>query len=140
MYGTTSEGGSNCTSSGSPGCGTVFSIYTAGNETVLYSFGSKSPDAAEPRAKLLNEGGTLYGTTLFGGAYSKGSVFTVATSGQEAVLYSFKGLGTGRPDGKAPFSGLININGKLYGTRSQGGANSGCPHLNGCGTIFSISP
>jgi uncharacterized repeat protein (TIGR03803 family) len=66
LYGTTSAGGSsrNC---GSGGCGTVFSITPGGIEKVLYSFGS-SPDGYWPEAGLIDVGGTLYGTTAFGGS------------------------------------------------------------------------
>jgi|HubBroStandDraft_6_1064221.scaffolds.fasta_scaffold29206_3 uncharacterized repeat protein (TIGR03803 family) len=51
------------------------------------------------------------------------------------VVYNF----TGGSDGAQPLAGLINVNGTLYGTTSQGGG-SGCYRNLGCGTVFSITP
>jgi uncharacterized repeat protein (TIGR03803 family) len=130
LYGTTPAGGSQgsgCTFSG--GCGTVFAITPSGTETVLHSFGG-SGDGDGPEAGLVNANGTLYGTTLEGGAnYIFGTVFAITPSGTETVLHSFGGSG----DGKCSCSGLVNVNGTLYGTTSGGGAN-------GYGTVFAITP
>jgi uncharacterized repeat protein (TIGR03803 family) len=123
LYGTTAGGGAN-------GHGTVFSITTSGTETVLYSFKGGTGDGGYPEAGLLNVNGTLYGTTAIGGTNNGGTVFSITTSGTEAVLYSFKG-GTG--DGESPAVGLLNVEGTLYGTTAGGGAN-------GHGTVFSITP
>lgn len=56
-------------------------------------------------------------------------------------LYSFKGT----PDGASPYSGLIAVGGKLYGTTLNGSTNycsSSCGSKDycylGCGTIFSV--
>jgi uncharacterized repeat protein (TIGR03803 family) len=127
LYGTTYEGGANCGSSG--GCGTVFSITPSGAETVLHSFG-RSGDGANPYAGLglLNVKGTLYGTTIFGGANGDGTVFAITKSGTETVFHSFAG---GSGDGAGPRAGLISIKGKLYGTTYDGGAN-------GDGTVFAL--
>jgi uncharacterized repeat protein (TIGR03803 family) len=124
LYGTTAAGGPNCSASG--GCGTVFSITLSGKETVLHSFGS-SGDGLAPFAGLLNFKGTLYGTTVSGGA-QKGTVFSITPSGVETVLHRFNGT-----DGLFPYAGLINVKGRLYGTTSGGGANND-------GTVFSLLP
>jgi uncharacterized repeat protein (TIGR03803 family) len=129
LYGTTNAGGANCRSA-SGGCGTVFSITTTGKETVLHSFGTGSEDGDYPVAGLFNVNGTLYGTTLEGGASCCGTVFAVTTSGKETVLHSFP---SGSGDGENPYAGLINVNGTLYGTTDAGGAN-------GDGTVFSLTP
>jgi uncharacterized repeat protein (TIGR03803 family) len=112
--------------------GTVFSISTSGKEKVLHSFGGGS-DGADPYASLIGVNGTLYGTTQAGGG-SKcfsgvgcGTVFTITTSGQEAVLFAFQFT-----DGVGPDGALIDVNGTLYGTTGLGGAN-------GFGTVYSIS-
>jgi uncharacterized repeat protein (TIGR03803 family) len=76
LYGTTTGGGANCSSSG--GCGTVFKITRTGKETVLYSFKGGSGDGDEPTAGLLNVKGTLYGTTPYGGANYDGTVFSLS--------------------------------------------------------------
>ena len=124
LYGTTPQGGKY-------GHGTVFSITTGGQERVLYSFGSRTGDGAVPEAALIHVGGTLYGTTGGGGAYGiYGTVFSVSTTGAgERVLHSF---GAGQ-DGENPHSGLLNVNGTLYGTTLSGGSYSK-------GTIFALTP
>jgi len=96
-------------------------ITTSGKETVLHSFSSQ-PDAGNPAAGLLNVNGTLYGTTIAGGAncYTGGgcgTVFAITTSGKETVLYSFGGSG----DGKNPYAGLINVKGTLMARPTTGG-------------------
>jgi uncharacterized repeat protein (TIGR03803 family) len=66
LYGTTvNGGGSGCF--GSYGCGTIFTVSTAGIETVLYRFASVF-GGLEPQTPLLNVNGKLYGTTVSGGA------------------------------------------------------------------------
>lgn len=128
LYGTTVHGGSApCY------CGTVFKVMLSGAETVLYSFTGK-PDGFGPDAGLVDVNGTLYGTTINGGANDDGTVFAIAPSGTESVLHSF----AGKPDGAHPYAGLINLNGTLYGTTTTGGAN--CGSTGGCGTVFTITP
>ncbi len=74
LYGTTVSGGTGC--GGSGGCGTIFSVTTSGQETVLHSFkGGK--DGAYPFAGLTAFHGTLYGTTGGGGAHNDGTVFAL---------------------------------------------------------------
>ncbi|HLY01619.1 MAG TPA: choice-of-anchor tandem repeat GloVer-containing protein [Candidatus Cybelea sp.] len=54
--------------------------------------------------------------------------------GDEKILYRF----TNTTDGSEPESALLNLNGTIYGTASEGGSLK-CPHLGGgCGTIFKI--
>ena len=127
LYGTTSQGGAYCSSTG--GCGTVFSITPSGTETVLHSFGG-SGDGNGPLASLINVKGMLYGTTMEGGANGDGTVFSITPSGTETVLYSFKG---GSGDGEFPLAGLINVKGKFYGTTVYGDKSDD-------GTVFSITP
>jgi uncharacterized repeat protein (TIGR03803 family) len=132
LYGTTPDGGENCEGSFTFGCGTVFAVTTSGQETVLHSFGGAG-DGDEPSAGLINVKGTLYGTTILGGANCGsgdgcGTVFAITPSGKERVVYSFKG-GT---DGKYPEASLINIKGTLYGTTYEGGSKNG-------GTVFAFT-
>jgi uncharacterized repeat protein (TIGR03803 family) len=107
----------------------------------LYSFKGFFGDGAEPDAGLLDVNGTLYGTTVSGGASCSGggnprcgTVFSITSSGKETELHRFGG---GSKDGKLPMAGLINVNGTLYGTTSNGGAD--CEKAGGCGTVFSIT-
>ncbi|MBV9263617.1 MAG: hypothetical protein JO324_04785, partial [Candidatus Eremiobacteraeota bacterium] len=95
LYGTTSVGGgSGCSTSSSAGCGTVFSVTTGGEESVLHRFAGGS-DGALPQAELLDVNGVLYGTTGIGGSCALsigcGVVYSITPSGDEKVLYAFKG-------------------------------------------------
>jgi uncharacterized repeat protein (TIGR03803 family) len=125
LFGTTFSGGAH-------NDGTVFSLTPGkGAEKIVYSFQSGS-DGANPQGDLLNVSGTLYGTTQSGGSAACGggcgTVFSVdAKTGAEKSLYAFGG-GT---DGIGPLAGLIDWDGKLYGTTELGGAA-------GYGTVFSI--
>jgi uncharacterized repeat protein (TIGR03803 family) len=127
LYGTTSSGG------GSSGFGTVFSIAQSGNESVLHRF-TGAPDGRSPTADLINVGGTLLGTTAFGGSSCAsqdgcGTVFKITPAGKESVVYSF----SGSPDGATPTASLLYLNGTLYGTTERGGGSD-------AGTVFKISP
>ncbi|HTT85445.1 MAG TPA: choice-of-anchor tandem repeat GloVer-containing protein [Rhizomicrobium sp.] len=134
LYGTTEYGGAY-------NAGAVFSLDpTTGAEAVLYSFKGYPSDGAGPVAGLLHVNGSLYGTTFGGGAQDLGTVFAIdlATSA-ETALYSFQGYPS---DGAEPGAGLIDVNGSLYGTTEDGGAQ-GCKNEQGeyigCGTAFSIN-
>jgi uncharacterized repeat protein (TIGR03803 family) len=139
LYGTTLIGGTR--QCDGEGCGTVFAISSRGKERVVYSFKGNG-DGSQPVA-LIDVNGTLYGTTALGGTgictygRSCGTVFSVGPDGKETVLYSF----AGGKDGYGPEGGLVNVNGKLYGTTMFGGTGS-CTYDNGsgCGTVFSITP
>jgi uncharacterized repeat protein (TIGR03803 family) len=94
----------------------------------LYAF-KGATDGDGPAAGLIALNGTLYGTTQIGGdIFGYGTVFAINASGQERVLYRFKG---GR-DGAFPAASLIAVNGTLYGATLAGGTN----HK---GTIFAIT-
>jgi uncharacterized repeat protein (TIGR03803 family) len=135
LYGTTSQGGDDA--SCDDGCGTVYSISKNGKEKVLHSFTAYA-DGVLPLASLIDVKGTLYGTTAAGiGSPGNntgfGTVFEVSTMGTESVLYNFPDGGF---HGYLPASGLINVNGTLYGTTAGGSAYSGSV---GRGTAFSIT-
>lgn len=127
LYGVTVFGGfgRGCLSLG---CGTVFSLTSAGVETVLYAFKGGS-DGAFPNGGVVDIGGYLYGTTGSGGASNNGTVFKVDPTGSATVLHTFRKA----PDGLAPAAGLVEQAGMLYGTTTQGGKY-------GFGTVFAIAP
>jgi len=134
LYGTTVGGGTN--GCGGGGCGTVFKVTTAGVEKVLHSF-QGGTDGLEPKASLVNVGGTLYGTTFYGGNGGPccGTVFKITTAGAKTVLHSFQG----GSDGENPQTGLINVGGTLYGTTNIGGTGNCNGQDPGCGTVFKIT-
>jgi uncharacterized repeat protein (TIGR03803 family) len=111
----------------------AFEIGKSGQAGWFDEFGPGNGNGVSPRGRLVAMNGTLYGTTFEGGvntcgAISCGTVFAITTSGQERVLYSFKGS----PDGNNPISDLVVYNGKLYGTTSGGGSGGGS------GIVFEI--
>lgn len=140
MYGTTVFGGD---SSGCD-CGTVFA-----GTNVIYTFkGVASHDGGRPNGGLLKVGSELYGTTYTGGrdggvcssntvAPGCGTVFAVDASGNERVVYRFKG----GADGEGPAGSLVSLHGVLYGATAFGGVGKGCVGSGtppGCGVVFAI--
>lgn len=123
LYGTTEYGGVN-------GDGTVFKIDTAGEETILHSFGIGFTDGGVPSAGLImDSAGDLYGMTDLGGANGGGTVFKIDAAGKETILYSFAANSS---DGVHPSGGLIMDGaGNLYGTTRAGGF--------GYGTVFKLN-
>jgi len=150
LYGTTQAGGDSAED------GTIFELvrkrhsYT---ERVLHRFAGCSNksapcDGANPSASLYRDNsGSLFGTTIYGGAYSCpannlcGTVFELSR-GKERVLYNFQG----GSDGANPSGGLIaDTHGSLYSTTGNGGgANVPACNLGsivrGCGTVFKLAP
>jgi uncharacterized repeat protein (TIGR03803 family) len=78
LYGTTFYGGSFTGSQCSTnGCGVAFKVAVGGKETVLHTFAGGT-DGASPRAGLIRDSsGNVYGTTEYGGASAKGTVFEI---------------------------------------------------------------
>jgi uncharacterized repeat protein (TIGR03803 family) len=141
LYGTTWFGGTSAH-------GAVFAMHTDGTSSAnLHSFtaGSGSypiitnSDGAYPYALVLS-GSTLYGTAVFGGRSTNGTIFALGTDGTGfRTLHSFTptfgsagvfGGGT-NSDGAAPY-GLMLSGGTLYGTTFNGGSG-------GNGTVFALS-
>jgi uncharacterized repeat protein (TIGR03803 family) len=137
LYGTTFYGG-NLSKCGGFGCGVVFELTPNSDgswtESELYAF-SGGADGGQPIAGLIfDTAGNLYGTSAYGGAHHRGTVFKLTANADgtwtESVLYSFGANG----GGDAPAASLIfDASGNLYGTTSRGGA-----HHNG--TVFKLTP
>jgi uncharacterized repeat protein (TIGR03803 family) len=133
LYGTTIGGGEFCIEQS--GCGVVFKLDRAGQETVLYNFCPNGygncTDGSAPSSGLIRDAvGNLYGTTLGGGANGDGTVFKLDPTGRETVLHSF----AGGADGSYVVAGLIlDEEGNLYGTTAGGGSGGG-------GTVFKVDP
>ena len=134
LFGTTYNGPYNGESWAS---GTVFEIAKtstgyASTPTVLASF--NSADGSGPQATLTTDAaGDLFGTTIYGGAYSDGVVFEIAKTSTgyastPTVLVSFNGA-----DGGFPVAGVIvDAAEDLFGTTEEGGADDN-------GTVFEIA-
>ena len=138
LYGTTQGGGAYSNGTNSSG-GTVYQVSpTSGGgwtEKVVHSFGNGT-DGLSPRANVIvDKAGNLYGTTIYGGAYSLGTVFEVSPgsggSWNETVLYSFHSVNGS--DGWYPVGGVVfDTAGNLFGTTSGGSTGGG-------GIIFELS-
>jgi uncharacterized repeat protein (TIGR03803 family) len=115
--------------------GTIFELDTAGKFSVLYNFGDGRTDGSGPVGRLLRDAaGTITGAASFSAGNGRcGEVFRLATDGTVTALHHFFG-GRG---GCNPETGLVDLNGTLYGTTYQGG-NASC-FFSGCGLIYRIS-
>lgn len=146
FYGATYEGGDPTCPDGPRGCGTVFKLDTAGNETVLYRFTGDS-DGAFPLAGVIVDGvGSVYGTANTGGKvpctaeFSRGcgTIYKLNRSGKLTVLHTFDWN-----DGASPMSNLtLGPGHSVYGTAEAGGrGDCSFPEKNyGCGVVFQLEP
>lgn len=126
LYGTTSGGVDALYA-----LGEVFSLSTTGAEKVLHSFAA-DPAAGpqEPRGALIALNHILYGTTVHGGGYQHGTVFSLTLSGKMTQLYGFGSAN----NGAYPLAGLTNVHGTFYGT-TEGGTG-----YDYNGIVFSVTP
>jgi uncharacterized repeat protein (TIGR03803 family) len=120
LYGTAHLGGAH-------NKGVVFKVDRTGKETVFYSFTGTAGDGSIPQGTLVRDAaGNFYGTTYSGGdltcsnGQGCGTVFKLDATGNETVLYRFRGYPV---DGESPPAGVIrDAAGNLYGTTYGGGA------------------
>jgi len=109
------------------------SAASAATESVVYSFQNDGKDGHFPAAPVIEVGGTIYGTTYFGGTggclEGCGAIYSVdPATGTETVLYSFrKGANGGTPSPGA----LLHAGGRLFGTTADGGRRD-------VGSVFSL--
>lgn len=100
--------------------------------SVLYEF-TGGPDGSDPIGVTVGPSGVLYGSAVFGGAHSAGTIFKlnhIKSSWIFSPLYEFTGGG----DGLQPSGGVtIGPNGALYGTTVFGGTDS-------FGVVFELRP
>jgi uncharacterized repeat protein (TIGR03803 family) len=130
------------------GGGTLFELSPSGNRwlhDVLYDFPSASCGTppchlgAGPVSNLIiDNAGTLYGTTNVDGQYGCGSVFKLSRDGSQwtySSLHDFTcGIDGANPSGSLAMDSL----GNLYGTTTGGGLTDYYCN-SGCGVVFEIS-
>lgn len=125
LYGTTYYGGRY-------DVGTVFKMAPDGTGyTILHDFSMRWPDGQNPAAALLRGAdGAFYGTTLYGGSNSQGTVFKLNGDGTGyRILRSFTGTGG---DGTRPHALIQGSDGWLYGVTAYGGSTN-------AGTLFKMT-
>jgi len=140
VYGNATGGGA----AGCPtliiGCGVVYKVSPSGEETILHFFTPDGVDGFWPTDEpALDNSGSLYGTTLYGGNYVEypcdglgcGVVFKIDPSGKtETILHGFTG---GKDGGVFLNAGVVlDANENVYGNTSEFGNF-------GLGTIFKIT-
>lgn len=97
----------------------------ASSYQVLHRFSGM--DGAQLDTGLIEVNHLLYGTTTHGGAYDRGTFYSITSAGYEKVLYHF-GKGS---DGATPKGRLIVVNGTFFGTTRDGGSSKS-------GTVYSM--
>jgi uncharacterized repeat protein (TIGR03803 family) len=124
LYGTTNSGGDY-------GKGTVFRLKAENNYALETLNDFSGSDGANPWADLIADAsGNLYGATVRGGTYGRGTLFKLnAANGYPlTTLHSFGG-----EDGAEAWAGLIaDASGNLLGTTRYGGTGR-------TGVVFSLS-
>lgn len=104
--------------------------------SVLYNFGSRSLDPANPTlygTPVQGRDGNFYATSTFGGSHhGSGTVFRITPEGKLKVLYNFCSLPS-CDDGLSPGGLNLGFDGSFYGTTSNGGSQA-------LGTLFKITP
>jgi uncharacterized repeat protein (TIGR03803 family) len=122
FYGATVNGGNYVD-------GVVFEISPAGVFTDLHDFDPNS-EGGEPFSALIEgTNGVLYGTTVLGGTFNDGTIYSIPLGGgNPGTLYSFDGT-----SGSAPGAPLTqHTNGIFYGDSAWGGSDN-------LGTFYSFS-
>lgn len=113
FYGTTTAGGST-------NAGVVYRINTSGGYRVMFDWDNVHTlnGYQSYSGMIAGADGNLYGTTVWGGQYGYGVLFSMTTDGDYSVLYDFN-----TPTGQGAYATpMQHTNGKIYGITSRGGA------------------
>jgi len=113
FYGMTMYGGQHAK-------GTIFCInYDGSGYTILHHFSETSSDGSEPWGRLLAANNKLYGTTMRGGAYMNGVLFSINPDG--SGYENLHHFGQTIEQGTLATGGLTTDGKYLYGTTQLGG-------------------
>lgn len=117
---------------GSAGNGVVFKLARDGTgwtESILYGFTSPNDGYWPVGGLIFDASGSLYGTTISGGANGGGIAFAINSSGVESAIFNFAGESSGGAYGSL----TPDAAGNLYGITYDDGAF-------GNGAVFKLSP
>jgi uncharacterized repeat protein (TIGR03803 family) len=142
LYGTTSEGGSSCSSGFEGTCGTVYELVPSSGgytEKQLYLFKGAGDGANPFGGVIFDSAGNLYGSTENGGFKGGGAAFKL-TPGANGTwsyvpLYSFVGGSFCGPYGNLALDGAGNLYGTTY---CSGGTYGNVFELTPTGTYTSL--
>ena len=126
LFGTTEMGGPN----GNNG-GTVFELSGSDHKilTTLYNF--NTGNTTWPLSNLvIDAAGNLFGATLTGGTFNKGTIFELSAKNYQTYTTVFNFNGT---NGYQPSYLLMDPSGTIYGVTTDGGSNN-------LGTLFALTP
>jgi uncharacterized repeat protein (TIGR03803 family) len=126
IFGTTAWGGPY---GGTLGDGTAFEVQQGSGTLINLAFFDGTNGDAPYGGMIEDSSGNLFGTTEFGGASDKGTVFEIRKgSGTITTLAAFDGN-----NGLHPLGSLVeDSSANLFGTTQDGGAN-------GDGTVFEVA-
>lgn len=133
FYGTTGQLGAV-----GAGAGTVFKLTPAGALTTLHRFVGGTTDGIGPRGSLVQlADGTLYGSTIGGGANFVGTIFKLAPDGTAfAIAHAFESTDLST---LSNLQLLLASDGNIYGTLIASSSASGGA-LPPVGGIYQLTP
>ena len=124
LYGTAFSGNNLC------GNSAIFTLNSSNNkEAFIPALSDLSGVIGYIDSGLIQYGDKLYGTSVGGGTYGQGVVYSIDANNNQTLIYSFNG----EFDGVNPQSDLAEHDGLLYGTAPRGGEY-------GNGAVFSVDP
>jgi len=99
--------------------GSIFSVSETGNLTTIHFFEGEEQGQFPYASPVLHSNGNLYGTTLTGGTFGDGVLYSIDPEGNYEVLFNFFGFF----DGASCESQLVETeDGLLYGICAGGGS------------------
>ncbi len=106
-------------SGGNENAGCIFSIHKDGTGyKQIWYFTDLQNAGTNPYGSLTIAGNLLYGMTLYGGVYHRGTIFQVAIDSREySTLWSFNTL-----DGYHPYGDITVRGDSLFGITNEGGS------------------
>lgn len=119
LYGVTEGGSLQPTPSGPLPPAIPAAIFRLDPATGAFAIPFRFPSGVKSAGRLIQAtNGLLYGTTMNGGDFGLGTVFSLDAAGTFTTLHHFSGA-----DGSNPSAGVIQAaDGRLYGTTRNGGA------------------